>query len=168
MQQDTHPKAAAARIGGFIACSIRTLVPQGALLVLMATAFVRGHNGLTHAPAYARLRQPHLPNHRRIGMPASTPVWSSEGLCPPTAAVLVTAPLASGRDAVRATFLSRSASHRSFTVQPAPRSSSAPAPKRVNSCKFGKAPGGAASAMDQKHGHASSQVPAKNSGRDSH
>lgn len=59
------------------------------------------------------------------------------------------------------TFLSRSASHKSFTVQPAPRSSSAPVPNSANSVRSGGDPGGAASAMDQKHGHASSQVPVR-------
>ena len=68
-------------------------------------------------------------------------------------------PAASGRDAVRATRRSRSASHRSFTVQPAPRSSTAPAPNSANRRASGSSPGGAASAMDQKHGQASSQVP---------
>lgn len=45
------------------------------------------------------------------------------------------------------------------TVQPAPRSSSAPVPNSASSVASGAAPGGAASAIDQKHGHASSQVP---------
>jgi len=52
-------------------------------------------------------------------------------------------------------------SHRSLMVQPAPRSSTAPAPKSASSVASGSAPGGAASAMEQKQGHASSHVPAR-------
>ena len=65
-----------------------------------------------------------------------------------------------GRFLVRSTLASRSLSQRSFTVQPAPLSSSAPAPKSVSSLTSGKAPGGLASAMDQKQGQARSHVPA--------
>ncbi len=62
---------------------------------------------------------------------------------------------------MRSTFASRSLSQRSFTVQPAPLSSKAPVPKRASSLTSGNAPGGAASAMDQKHGQASNHVPAR-------
>ncbi len=48
-------------------------------------------------------------------------------------------------------------------VHPAPRSSSAPAPNSASVAASGGAPGAAASAMDQKHGQASSQVPAASS-----
>ena len=65
-----------------------------------------------------------------------------------------------GRLFVRSTLASRSASQRSFTVQPAPLSSSAPAPKSASSRASGSAPGGPASAMDQKQGQARSHVPA--------
>jgi hypothetical protein len=68
---------------------------------------------------------------------------------------------ASGRAAVRATRRSRSRSHRSLIVQPAPRSSTAPAPNSASSVASGSAPGGAASAMEQKQGQASSHVPAR-------
>lgn len=65
-----------------------------------------------------------------------------------------------GRLLVRSTLASKSRSHKSFTVQPAPRSSSAPAPNNASSLTSGKAPGGLASAIDQKQGHARSHVPA--------
>ena len=65
-----------------------------------------------------------------------------------------------GRLLVRSTLASKSRSHKSFTVQPAPRSSSAPAPKNASSLTSGKVPGGLASAIDQKQGHARSHVPA--------
>ena len=69
-------------------------------------------------------------------------------------------PEAMGRLFVRSTLASRSRSQRSFTVQPAPLSSSAPAPKSASSRASGSIPGGLASAMDQKQGHARSHVPA--------
>ena len=69
-------------------------------------------------------------------------------------------PEAMGRLFVRSTLASRSRSQRSFTVQPAPLSSSAPAPKSASSLASGSTPGGPASAMDQKQGHARSHVPA--------
>ena len=65
-----------------------------------------------------------------------------------------------GRLFVRSTLASRLRSQRSFTVQPAPLSSSAPAPKSASSRASGSAPGGLASAMDQKQGQARSHVPA--------
>ena len=45
-------------------------------------------------------------------------------------------------------------------VQPAPRSSTAPAPKSASMRRSGNEPASAASAIDQKQGQASSQVPA--------
>ena len=71
-------------------------------------------------------------------------------------------PAANGRLLVRSTLASKSLSHRSFTVHPAPRSRSAPAPNSARSLASGRAPEGAARAMDQKHGQAKSQVPAGN------
>lgn len=47
-------------------------------------------------------------------------------------------------------------------VQPAPRSSTAPVPNSASIAASGRAPGGAASAIDQKQGHARSQVPGRN------
>lgn len=78
----------------------------------------------------------------------------------PTALKGVMVPAANGRPLVRSTLASRSLSHRSFTVHPAPRSSSAPAPKSAKSFTSGRAPAGAARAIDQKHGQARSHVPA--------
>ena len=70
-----------------------------------------------------------------------------------------TAPHAIGRVRVRATFLSISRSIRSFTVQPAPRSSTLPIAKSARCPKSGAAPASAASAADQKHGHISRCAP---------
>ena len=78
----------------------------------------------------------------------------------PTALKGVMVPAAKGRDLVRSTLASRSLSHRSFTVHPAPRSSNAPVPNSAKSFTSGRAPAGAARAMDQKHGQAKSHVPA--------
>lgn len=68
-------------------------------------------------------------------------------------------PAASGLLFVRSTLASRSLSQRSFTVQPAPRSRTAPAPNSPSKEMSGRAPAGAASAIDQKQGHARSHVP---------
>ena len=65
----------------------------------------------------------------------------------PTPALLPSDPL--GRARVRATFLSSSTSHRSFTVHPKPLSRNAPAPKSASSFASGKQPAGAAMASDQ-------------------
>ena len=81
--------------------------------------------------------------------------------CSPMACGTLRALLARGRPRVRCTLLSKSRSHRSFTVQPAPRSRMAPAPNRASILKSGRLPGGAARAMLQKQGHARSQVPAE-------
>ena len=78
----------------------------------------------------------------------------------PVACSGVMRPAAMGRLFVRSTLASRSRSQRSFTVQPAPLSSSAPAPNSASSRTSGSASGGPASAMDQKQGHARSHVPA--------
>lgn len=133
---------------------------------------------------------------------AATPTTTEAGLsCESTAAPAaswaarkaaasagLTAPRASGRLAVLVTFLSISRSQRSLTVQPAPRSSSAPTPKsarrwavearsgetrrasttagddcdaEASAAGQGEEEGDAvASTIDQAHGHASSQVPA--------
>ena len=69
-------------------------------------------------------------------------------------------PDAMGRLLVRSILASKSRSHKSFTVQPAPRSSSAPAPNNASILTSGRVPGGLASAIDQKQGHARSHVPA--------
>ena len=77
----------------------------------------------------------------------------------PKPCLVVRAPDARGLPLVLSTILSRSLSQRSFTVQPAPLSSRAPVPKRANILGSGRLPDGAAMAMDQKQGHASSHVP---------
>ena len=69
-------------------------------------------------------------------------------------------PAASGRPLVRLTCLSKLRSHKSFTVQPAPRSRTAPVPNSASMRRSGREPGGAASAIDQKQGQARSHVPA--------
>ena len=79
----------------------------------------------------------------------------------PMACGTVRAPLARGRPRVLCTLLSRSRSQRSFTVQPAPRSRTAPVPNSASILMSGRLPGGAARAMLQKQGHARSQVPAE-------
>ena len=83
------------------------------------------------------------------------------------AAVGDTAPDAIGLFLVRATSASMSRSQRSFTVQPAPRSRNAPAQNSDDRYGSGGHPGGAASAMDQRHGHASRYTPAGRSNRTS-
>ena len=82
-----------------------------------------------------------------------------------TALGTLIAPLAIGRLRVRATLLSISRSHKSFTVHPAPRKSKEPTPNVASNPTSGNAPTGAANAMDQKHGHASSAVPIGRSNR---
>lgn len=71
----------------------------------------------------------------------------------------VKAPLARGRPLVLSTLLSRSRSHKSLTVQPAPLRRIAPVPNKASSTGSGRLPEGAASAIDQKHGHTKSHVP---------
>ena len=57
------------------------------------------------------------------------------------------------------TFLSKSWSHMSLMVQPAPRIRTAPVPNRDNMYQSGRQPGSAARPMLQVHGRYSSQVP---------
>ena len=73
------------------------------------------------------------------------------------AAAGLTAPRASGRPAVLATFLSISRSQRSLTVHPAPRSSSAPTPKSARrwAVEAGSR-GGAAAAAERRSAEARS------------
>ena len=98
----------------------------------------------------------------RIPRPASS--WAPKNT---VAAVGDTAPDAIGLFLVRATSASMSRSQRSFTVQPAPRSRNAPAQNSDDRYGSGGHPGGAASAMDQRHGHASRYTPAGRSNRTS-
>ena len=79
----------------------------------------------------------------------------------PTACGTVRAPEGRGRERVRCTSASSRMSHRSFTVQPAPRKRTAPTPNRPRRRRSGRLPAGAARAMDHMHGHANSHVPAQ-------
>ena len=57
------------------------------------------------------------------------------------------------------TFLSKSLSHMSLIMQPAPRMKKAPAPNRISIQRSGRWPGLAANAMLHVHGHNNSSVP---------